>query len=331
MGKIDNSLVFLSSENARIKLKDLSRILKKSQQRLKYSIMMLEKEGIIGNPHCVFDYSYFGLILFRIYFKGGYIGERDKASIVRKLSGNAYIVSVYELNGEFDLAVEVLAPNPSKFNKEFKRLISTMPTLNNYKVLLNLVTHLYPRSYLAKDDILMNAVQQEIIVGGDRKIEQFNDNEKIIMKCLLENPRTRYTALAKKADMNVKTAMTALKNLQNRKVVRGFKHTIDTNKLDITKARLFINLHNLSQERENELMQFLMHAREIVQVNKTLGDWDMEIDVESFDKARLRYFTVQLRENFKDLIENFNMIEFYHCYMRSYLPMYLFKEETNQH
>ncbi|MCX8147414.1 MAG: Lrp/AsnC family transcriptional regulator, partial [Candidatus Woesearchaeota archaeon] len=134
MTKIDNDLLFLYSENARAKVKGLARILKKSPQRLKYSISMLHKEGIIKNPHCVFDYSYFGQILFRVYFKGGYISEKDKGEIIKQLVQNPYVVSIYELSGEFDLAIELESPNPSRFNKELKKVASLIPTLNNYKV-----------------------------------------------------------------------------------------------------------------------------------------------------------------------------------------------------
>src|SRR3989338_7941604 len=118
MKSVDRYLVFLYSENARIKLRELSTILKKSSQRLKYALQVLEREGIVHSPHGIFDYSYFGQILFRVYFKGGYISEQDKTTILATLKENPYLVSVYEFSGEFDLVMELAAPNPSRFNKE---------------------------------------------------------------------------------------------------------------------------------------------------------------------------------------------------------------------
>src|SRR3989344_297820 len=195
MAKFDRDLLFLYSENARAKIKDMSSILKKSSQRLKYSIKMLEKECIIKNPHPVFDYSYFGVILFRVYFKGGYISEKDKAEIIKKLIINPYIASIYELSGEFDLALELGSPNPSRFNKEIKKIASLIPTLNNYKILLNVVTHLYPRFYLLADDKFMPPIENEKIIGGDREIENFDKDELIIMKNIMQNPKIRLTTL----------------------------------------------------------------------------------------------------------------------------------------
>ncbi len=328
MEKIDINLVYLHSENARQKIRDSARLLKKSPQRLKYTLKSLENENFISNPHCVFDYSYFGLVLFRVYFKGGYISEKDKAAIISQLIDNPYIVSVYELSGEFDLAIEILSPNPSRFNKELKKVASLITTLNNYKLVLNIVTHIYPKAYLATSPEIATAVDQEVLVGGDRNVENFNDNERQIIKQLLFNPQIRKTTLAKQAGLNVKTAASTFNELKKKKIIRGFKYIVDTNKLGIYKYRIFLKFHNASQEREKQLLTHMLKTPEIVQVHKTVGDWDMEIDIESLDNAKIRQKIIQIREEFKDLIETFNSIEFYHYYKRSYLPKYLFQEQV---
>lgn len=326
--KEERELLYLCSENARFKLKTISSLLKKSSQRLKYSLSTMEKEGIIETPYCIFDYSYFGLVLFRVYFKGGYISEKDKAAIIQQLIENPYVVSVYELSGEFDLAVEIQSPNPSRFNKELKKVASLIPTLNNYKLVLNIVTHMYPKSYLVSNPEIFGSIEPEILIGGDRNVEVFNDKEKQIMEQLLYDPKIRLTVLAKKAKMNVKTVSLILKNLKKKKIIRGFKYVTNSNKLGIYKSRIFLKFHNVSQEREKQLLTYMLKTPEIVQVHKTVGDWDMEIDIESLDKAKIRQIIVQIREDFKDLIETFNSIEFYNYYKRSYLPKYFFQEQV---
>lgn len=329
MAGINSDLLYLYSENARTKIRDMAVLLKKSPQRLKYTIKVLDKEGIVYNPHCIFDYSYFGMILFRVYFKGGYISEHDKIDIIKKLSENHYIVAMYELNGEFDLAIEIESPNPSRFNKELRKVCTLIPSLNNFKMILNLVTHIYPRSYLVKNlDFVSNIgnIDQEIIIGGDREVEILNDSEMKVIKNLLNNPKLRLTHLAKLSNINIKTATLVLKNLRKRKIIKGFKHIIDTNKLGIYKFRLFLTLHNISHERETQLLDYLLKLKEVVQVNKTIGDWNMEIDIESQDKSRIKHLTNELREEFKDLISYFNIIEFNQYYYRGFLPRYLFDQ-----
>ena len=277
MNKIDHSLLFLRSENARMSLKELSRLLKKSPQLLKYNVSMLEREGIIHHPFYIFDYSYFGLILFRVYFKSSYVREQDKMRLISELTENQYVLAVYELVGEFDLVVEFAAPNPSKFNKEFKKMTMN-PLLKEYKIVLNIVTHIYPRSYLAENSQLNNplpSLYYQKIVGGDREKDFFKPEEMEIIKVLLHNPTIRYTKLAKESGLNIKTAKSILNNLTKRNIIRGCKYLIDKNKLSIHKNRLFLKLHNLDLEQESRLLEYLHDNPEVIQLNKTVGDWKL--------------------------------------------------------
>ncbi len=327
MTKVDRELLFLYSEDARIKIRELARLLKKSSQRLKYNVKTLEKDRIVFNPYSVIDYSFFGLLLFRVYFKGGYVSEKNKNMVLQKLQEHPYVVSIYELDGAFDLVIEMEAPNASRFNKELGKITAAIPTLNNYKVLLNVVTHLYPRIYLLKHsplaNELMNKFGRDIVIGGDRQVENFNRGETSVLYNIVFNPKIRLTKLALQTKINVKTVNAILKRLSQRKILKGYKQLIDANSIDIYKHRLFLKLHNLSQEKENQLMEHISKTPEIIQVNKTVGDWNMELDLESFDKSRIRYLTVQLREDFRELIETFDIMEFYQYHKKTFLPYYL--------
>ncbi len=325
MVKVDYDALYLRSENARMRLKEVSKALRKSSQRLKYSFDVLENEEVIKNPYCVFDYSYFGLVLFRTYLRGIYVAEQDKKNILNELEKNPYVVAIYGLTGEYDLAVEFASPNPSKFNKELKKISTLMPNLNDYKVVLNIVTHLYPRHYLARNNI--QAAYNERIIGGDRERELLNKNEMKLIKTLLFYPTAQMNKIAKNSELNVKTVKSIFNNLTKRNIVKGFRYCLDREKLGINASRLFLKLHHLTIERETSLMNYLRNAKEIIQVNKTVGDWDMEIDIESLDAGKIRQAILQIRIEFKDIIERFNLIEFHDTYKKSYLPMYLFGEE----
>ncbi len=326
MHEINRELIFLYAENSRLKLKEVAQQLQKSSPRLKYNLSQLAKARLVYQPHVVIDYSFFGQLLFRVYFKGGYISEKDKAAILQKLEQHPSVVSIAELGGEFDLVIELQAPNPSRFNKELKKLITTIPTLNNYKLALNIVTHLYPRSYLPQNLILQQQ-RADLIVGGDRQIEKFSSAEMKLLQLLLDYPTSRVATLATRAGMNAKTVTTLLKELRKRRVIRAFQSLIDTNALGISKHRLFLKLHNVSAEREEELLNFFLKTPEVVQVNKTVGDWHVEADIEAWEKSRIHYLITALREEFADVIETFNNIEFYQYHKKSYLAKAVVKGE----
>lgn len=348
MTKLDTTLLFYRSENPRCKLKELSSLMEKSPQRLKYTLKQWEKERLTYSPFSIIDYSFFGLHLFRVYFKGAYVSEKDKLVLLAMLKEHPYIVSFYELSGEFDLVVEMEAPNASRFNKELKKLISLSPALSNYKIVVNIVSHLYPRWYLlgavsgsvstggavtgsvstAISPLLsaMEGIGRDVIVGGDRQLEIFKAEELALLQALHRHPLLRSSSLAKHTSLNIKTVMSLSKKLHKRRIVKGFRYVIDTNRLGIYKHRLFLKLHNLTAERETALMEFFTRQPNIVQLNKTVGDWDLELDLEALDKSVLRSCTAELREKFRDLIQTFNSMEFYQYYLKSFLPQALFEE-----
>ena len=41
-------------------------------------------------------------------------------------------------------------------------------------------------------------------------------------------------------------------------------------------------------------MSYFLKTREIVKVNKTVGDWDIEVDIESMDRNYIRLIIMKL-------------------------------------
>jgi len=320
------AMAFAYSENSRLKIREIASVMKTSSQRIKYWLNVLENDSIVRKPFCIFDYSYFGSNLFRVYFKGAYVSEKDKESVLKTLLDNDFVVSVYEFSGEFDLVAEIMCPNASRFNKVLKSMSNTLPSLRHYKIVLNMVTHMYPRFYLTNKDMLKIHMPQEIVIGGDREIETFTRSELAIISTLLENPKMRMSSLAQKAGINVKTAKSVVKNLAERKIIRGFKHMIDIDKLGVSRFRLFLKIHGVTQEQDEQMLNYLLKQPNITQMHRTVGDWDMEIDIESLDKMSARKLVSEIREKFSNIIENFSIAEFYHYHKRNYLPKYVFEK-----
>ncbi len=319
---IDFSTLYVFSEDARVSLPDAGKFLRKSPQRLNYSLSTIIEKNIFGLPYVLIDYSYFNLLLFRVYFKSAYIGDKDKVQILKKFNEYESIVSVYELSGEYDLVVEFMMSNPSKFNKEFKQIISEIPSLNNYKIVLNLVTHITPRDYLVPNKF--HGFSKEVILGGDRELLNFDSNELLVLKALLKNPVGKMTQLSLISGLSSQTVKTVLKKLEKKRIFKGCKYIINPTFAEIYKERIFLKLHNLTFEKETEFIQFLIGVPEIVLLSKTVGDWDVEIDVEARDRAKIKILLQLIREKYKDIMMYYTIMEFVQYYKRAYLPNNVF-------
>ncbi|MBN2567440.1 Lrp/AsnC family transcriptional regulator [Candidatus Woesearchaeota archaeon] len=321
MAAPDFDLVFLRAEDARCRLKELARLLRKSSQLVKYRVSSLLRRGVLFDPYCVVDYAYLGLLLFKVYIKGAYVGEKDKAAMIRRLGEDPDVVAVYELGGEYDLVIEVMAENPSRFGKVVRRLVDHNPTLRHHTVALNVVTHLYPRQYLVRKLPSLSSIKPEIIIGGDREPKALSPQERAALRALVLNPTMGVSRLAKEAEINPATMRKIMRLLRKARVVRGCRYSVDVGGIGASQYRIFLSLHNLTAEREEGLFDAFREAKEVINASKTIGDWDLEVDVASLDAPAVRRLTMELRERFKDIIASFNITEFYQGHVRRYLPL----------
>lgn len=319
--KIDKRLLYFYGENCRLSLSKIAKKIRKSPQLVKYTINRLEKNEIIPFYYTVVDYSCFDMLLFKVYFKGGCSKSSELNLLVRKLMENPYVTSIYEIGGQYDLLVEFMAQNPSKFNKELKMLIKEHDELNNYDIIINVVSHLYPREYLMprnkKPDEI--AIPSEIIVGGDRDKIVLNDKEKRILFAFVENPKIRLTSIASKLGINIKTVISVIKSLKSKKIIRACKSALDMEKCNLINNKIALKLHNIEPERENRMLDFCLNNPNIVKLSKTIGAWDVEIDVETSSPTDFREIYLKIREEFKDVIRSFNSYRMYRMFKHKYL------------
>jgi len=321
VNKINKRLLYLYGENCRISLSKIAKKIHKSPQLVKYTVNRLEKEGIVPFYYTIIDYACFDMLLFKVYFMGGCSTSSELKLLIKKLMQNPYVTSIYEIGGQYDLLVEFMAQNPSKFNKELKLLIKEYGELNNYDVIINIVSHLYPRAYLmpsngkVKDFLLPS----QIVVGGDRNKIALNNNEERVLSTLVRNPKIRLTSIASNLKINIKTVIAAIKSLESKKVIRAYKFALDMQKCNLIKNKITLKLHNIDIKKEKKMLNFCLNNPNIVKFSKTIGEWDVEIDVETSSPTEFREIYLKIREEFKEVIRSFNSYRIYKLFKHNYL------------
>jgi DNA-binding Lrp family transcriptional regulator len=316
ISKSEKRFLYYYSDNCRITYSQLGKMIKKSPQNTRYYVNSIEKESIL-NYHTLIDYSYLDLLMFRVYFKGGF--SRGITPLIQHISKSGYLASISTISGQYDISMEFLARNPSRFNKQLKQLVQDFKELSNYDLIINVVTHIYPRSYLVNKT-------DDIIIGGDRKPRILSQSEIILLKLLVNNPKIKVTELAHKSQMNIKTVILRLKDLQ-KELVMGFRTEFDMDKFGIYRNRIILKLHNINVAVEESLLKFCTQNEHIVCLNKTMGLWDIEIDIETSDMIKFREIFFIIREQFKDIIQSFNYFRIFNTHYRKYVPDYFWTDK----
>jgi len=302
-------------------LSKIAKKIHKSPQIVKYTVSRLEKEGIISFYYTIVDYACFDMLLFKVYFMGGCSTSSELKLLIKKLMQNPYVTSVYEIGGQYDLLVEFMAQNPSKFNKELKLLIKEHDGLNNYDVIINVVSHIYPMDYLMPNHKEFSELSHslKIIIGGDRDRITLSNNEEEVLSTLVRDPKIRLTTIASKLKINIKTVMAVIKSLESKKVIRAYKSALNMQKCNLIKNKITLKLHNINIKKEKNMLNFCLNNPNIVKFSKTIGAWDIEIDIETSSPIEFREIYLKIREEFKEVIRSFNSYRIYKVFKHSYL------------
>ena len=292
--------------------------IRKSQQAISYTVNTLLKKRIIQKFYTLIDYSKLDVINFRVYFKLSYFNEKKFDELIDYMSLDPHISWISMCGGRYDLICSFLALNPSQFNKTLKSLIAKFPTqIQNYNVLTTIVIRWFGRKYLSKE------MPDQIIFGGDRAPEEIDEIDIKILNELSEDARKSSVKIGKNLSITPKTIIQRIKRLYNAKIIRGFKPLLNIRKMGYISNLLLIRYHNVSPELENKLISYLKAQPNVVSIVKTLGEWDIEVKIETKDPMEFRKIEMQIRQKFTSLIQQIESVPLYKTYKKNYFPKFL--------
>lgn len=306
--------------NARTNLAKVGKKIKKSQQQVHYTVNALVDKHIIQNFYTLIDYSKLNVLNFRVYFKVSYFNKEKFEELITYLIKDPHTSWIATCGGGYDLICTFFTSNPSQFNKTLKSIIEKFPKqLQNYVVLTTIVGRWFGRKYLFKR---FSGIDQ-IFFGGDREPEQIDNIDMHILQDLSQEARTTAVDLAAKHKITSKTILQRIKKLQEKEIILGFKPLINPGSIDYTATLLLIHYHNVSLKMENKLIDYLKAHPNVVSIVKTLGQWDIEIEIHTSSPLEFRKVEMDIRQKFTLLIQQIESVPLHITYKKNYFPGFL--------
>jgi len=321
--KVEKLILSILDLNARMPFSRFGSRIKKSQQQISYTVNSLKERGILRQFYTLIDYSKLDVLNFRVYFKVSYISEKKLDELIAYLLSESHTSWIAACGGRYDLICTFLASNPSQFNKMLRGIMEKFPEqIKNYTVLTTIVIRVFGRKYMLRNTALIS----EIIIGGDREPEDIDQTDMRILSELAEDARENSVKISNKLSLAPKTIINRIKRLQERKIIHGFRPLLNLQKAGYYSTLLAIRYHNISSELENELINYLKIHPYVISVVKTLGEWDIEIEIEADDEKEIRKVEVKIRQRFALLIKQIDNIPLYQSYKKTFFPRFLIQE-----
>ncbi|MFH1977711.1 MAG: Lrp/AsnC family transcriptional regulator [Candidatus Aenigmatarchaeota archaeon] len=321
-GKKDLRLVYTYDLDSRMSHSKIGKKIRMSQQLVNYKIKSFQEKEIILSAYPLIDYARFGYINFIVYFKINYMNKERFLDLIDKLWKENDIVELTECGGRYDLISVFSSKNPSSFNKKLKELILRYPNqLKNYLILTTVVSYYLPKSYLIKED----KNKQYIVIGGDREISEITETDKKILFHLVQDCSKTIFDISKVVNVDPKTVINRIKKMRESEIIRGFKPLFDMQSLNVQTNKILLKYHNLSVEKEQELVDFCIRNPNITEITKVFGEWDLELTVETMEQKDFRSLYIILNEKFQDIIQDFDRFHVFKTHKKTCLPQSFFE------
>lgn len=318
LDKIDLKLLTILEENARQTLSQIAKKIKTSQQAVSYRLKSLEKRKVIGGYYTIINLTKLGYTNYRIMIRLSNIDDQTHKEIISYLMDYPNVLWIVDCGGRWDLLVNFTARNIIHFNKMLQNFKNKFPLqIQNCDILTTLEVTYFDRDYFTKKS---REIKHLSYFGGEEKINIPDQTNLQILNLISENGRMNFVEISQKINVSPNTIMLRLREIKKSGLIQGFKPLIHLENTPFSGYKALIKFQNITEQKEKEIINYLKTNVNVVAIIKLIGLWDFEIELEVETKEQMLELTRNFRDQFKDIIKEFEVIPLFNEYKYNFLP-----------
>ena len=299
----DRRILFELDKNSRSTTTQIGKKIRKSKQFVDYRIKRLEELKVLQGYVTVIDYSRLGYKSIRVYLKFHNLTREEQDKLEDELVKDKEIWWIVTLEGKWDLGYATAVKNVLDFYESWDRIMNKYRKYIS-KRSIDIYSHIkqYPKSYL----INKNNTDKGTIVGGSTEEIKINKLDLEILKIIAGEGRKPLLDIAIKLKTSPQVIKNHLKKLEKNKIILGYKALIDVSFLGYRYYKAYINLTNTNKLKE--LHQFCLQHPNILNINRTLGDNDFELELQAKSFDQFDSIMNTLRKEFAGTIDEYEFV-----------------------
>lgn len=312
-------LLYYLDYNARSNLSDLSKKLQLSKQNIEYKIKKLNQEGIIEKYISVIDIHRLGYFTFRVYIRLGKVTEEDISDIINYLKNNPHILWLVTISGNWDFEIVFVAKNYIEFERLFNNVRQYLgERLIKYNISMSIVNLHYRKDYLI--DNKRNNIDKIASYGHASTMRKIDETDIKILIELSENCRRSNLEVGKKLGISYHTVKSRIQKMEKEGIIQAHRTKIHIQKLGYKHMKAALYINPVSEEKEEQLINFISSFPNVTYIVKILGEWQIEIEVEVEDEKKLTEILKNIRNNYPELINDYFFFEVTREIKLNYFP-----------
>ncbi|MBS3172333.1 Lrp/AsnC family transcriptional regulator [Candidatus Woesearchaeota archaeon] len=314
----DKKILYELSINSRQSFNELAKKTRLNKNSIAYRINNLQKVGIIKKFHALIDVTKLGYLVFKLSLNFQNTTPQKEKEIIDFLKAKDMVSWLASIEGSYNIEAIIISKSMVEINFLWEELMRNYANyLPNRKLTLVSRAFYFSNSYFLKKT---NKHKTEFI-SKPEKVEIDNIDLKIL-QILCNDGRARVIDLASKLNLTPKTIITRIKELESKKVIVGYKPTIDIKNLDYTIYNMVFMLHNLSEEKRNGLKYYISEHPNIIYYYEKIGsDEDIDIELQVSGFLELKSILNDIKAKFSDVIREYRIMEISEKQKSRFIPL----------
>lgn len=312
----DYRILNIFDDDPNVSLSKLAKKIRMSIQATDYRVNRLLKQKTIYSFFTLIDLGKLGYTLFRVHIKLKNANEDLLKEFSKNLFEDYPTFWVAFVSGSFDIIIDIWSKNANEFEKLFSKILDKHKYLiYSYEINPILELDIYAYGYFLKE----TGNREKVVLFRNDSIEKIDDKDRKILQTMKGDSRLAYEVIGKKVDLTRNAVKYRIKNLENKKIIAGYKMMVDFKHFDRLTYKIFIKYDNSKINQEKLLLEYLKKIPGILSTTKHLGRWNLDIEIEPRNAKELQSFIMMLRSKFS-IVENYEFIQILEDYGLDFFP-----------
>ncbi len=313
--KLDRKILAVLDRDARESESMIGRRVRASKQVVGYRMERLEEAGVIENYYTMLDVGSLGFDSYYVFLQLTGLGSKMEDELYEKVMKLPYVSWLLTGVGRWDGVVLFTARSIGGFNAQ----------LDELKAMLGKYLHEYTFTALVSAEhigykFLGSSGSGATPVRPKGAGYVFEDIDRKILNAMNMDARMPVTDLADKIGEPLHTVRYRLKKLIGDNIIQGFKPKINVGKLGFAWHLVLVKFNSISEERLGKFVEYCKAHKLVYYVTKTVGMYNVMLDVHVRDSEEFRGFLFDLKNNYGDVIALYESMLVFEEKFLSYVP-----------
>lgn len=275
---------------------------------VRYHLHGMAERGIIQKPQPFINMYRLGYVEYVISLSLAAPDEDQRTRFIEKIRSLDTIALAAEIGGNFQYGLLVCTRDIGELYRTLQELSQFGGRISRQSLGLRMAYTRFARTYLYEEKREDRSSLHYSI--HDERVDPSDVNTELLSAIALPDKNT-LNELSQVTGLPIATVERHKKTLEQRRIIEGYIHRVNTAKLGLQQFRLQIATGSIHQTTRDALFNFAAAHPEIVTFEEFLGDWSFVMSVETENALDVVSITNSLYEQFGNTITSINSFLIY--------------------